>query len=199
MIAPKYQTNLLNGSTILQRVAAGDKLAVEECVRVYSGLVWKLARNFTGTTQDAEDAVQEIFISIWESAARFDAAKSPELAFIRLIAQRKLIDRLRKSKNRRSEISMTEMEIAETRENVYQKIHLNLELKPIIEAMNNLSPAQIELIKMSIYAGSSHTEIAKKTGLPLGTVKSSIKRGLDKIRRTVGVSVSPDICKAYYA
>ena len=81
---------------ILQRIADGDKTAVQECLDTYSGLVWSLARRLIGFSDEAEDAVQEIFIDVWKNAARFDEAQASETTFIAMIARRRLIDRIRR-------------------------------------------------------------------------------------------------------
>lgn len=180
-----------DNSTILQRVARGEKSAFEECFKTYKNLIWKIARKYTKTNQDAEDAVQDVFLSIWKNAARFDPSLSPEWAFIGLVAQRSLISNYRKSRHRHSDVSLTDFDLERQLSNSYEKIHLRLELKPVIKAMNKLSSSEIKLIKLSILAGNSHTEISNKIGMPLGTVKSRIKRGLDKIRRSVNYSGKP--------
>ena len=60
----------------LKRIASGDKTAVQDCLDKYGGLVWSLARRMSPNTDDAEDAVQEIFIDVWKNAARFDETQS---------------------------------------------------------------------------------------------------------------------------
>ena len=75
--ARRSPSRVLN-SSLLQRVAAGEAEAVRECIARYSGLVWSLARQFCASAAEAEDAVQEIFISLWRSAATFDPAVASE-------------------------------------------------------------------------------------------------------------------------
>ena len=82
--------------SVLQRIASGDSAAVRECMDQYGALVWSLARRLSRTASDAEDATQEIFLDIWRSAGRFDAAQGSDKMFIAMIARRRLIDRLRK-------------------------------------------------------------------------------------------------------
>ena len=74
--------------SLLEKIASGHRSAVSDCVNRYGGLVWSLARRFTATQADAEDAVQEIFISLWKSAERFDSSKSSEMTFVAMIARR---------------------------------------------------------------------------------------------------------------
>ena len=61
--------------SILERVARGDQQAVRECIDEFGGLVWAIARRMTRSRADAEDAVQEIFVDVWRSAARFNTAQ----------------------------------------------------------------------------------------------------------------------------
>ena len=85
---------------ILHRITQGDQTAVQDCLKKYGGLVWSLARRMSANTDDAEDAVQEIFIDVWKNAARFDESQSSETTFIAMIARRRLIDRLRYTNRR---------------------------------------------------------------------------------------------------
>ena len=81
--------------TILQRLAEKDKTAVADCVDAYGNFIWALARKFTNSPEEAEAAVQEIFIDIWRYAERADQAQSPENLLIALIARRRLIKHLK--------------------------------------------------------------------------------------------------------
>ena len=82
--------------TILQRVARADAAAVDECLNAYGGLVWSLARRLCRKHEDAEDAVQEIFVEIWRKAEKFDPDVASESTYITMIARRRLIDRFRR-------------------------------------------------------------------------------------------------------
>lgn len=90
----------LKSQSILERIAAGEQHAVNECLDRYGNLVWSLARRYLRNAADAEDAVQDIFIDIWSSAGRYDRNIASEVAFISTIARRRLIDKLRKADRR---------------------------------------------------------------------------------------------------
>jgi DNA-directed RNA polymerase specialized sigma24 family protein len=95
MESSAHQTNSGTQSTaILQRIHKADRTAVEDCVEAYGNLVWALAKKYTDSLEEAEAATQEIFLDIWRYAGHCDPTKSDEVAFICLIARRRLIKRL---------------------------------------------------------------------------------------------------------
>lgn len=175
-------------SDILQRISEGDKAAVGECLDKYGKLIWSLSRKFTDTREDAEDAVQEIFIDVWRFAARFDAAKSPEGAFVTLIARRRLIDRLRKS-GTQPQTSFFESALLNQASDAHKKMQIAVEVKSIVHALEKLRPREKQILQMSIFGGMSHSEIAKTVDLPLGTVKSQLRRSFQKVRISLALPV----------
>lgn len=77
-------------SSILQRVAQGDRAAVEECIDNYGNVIWSMAKKFTDSIEDTEAVTSEIFLNIWRYAARFEQTDFDELIFITLIARRQI-------------------------------------------------------------------------------------------------------------
>ncbi len=169
---------------LLPRVAAGDPSAVTACIDRYGGLVWSLASRMLGAGPDAEDVTQEVFVDLWRFAERFDPDRSKESTFVAMIARRKTISRLRK---RTSGPSVTggvvEMDLpaAGTRDRVADRE----EADRIKAAMRQLDPPKPELLRMSICDGLTHAQIAERMDLPLGTVKTHLRRGLAKLRDTL--------------
>ncbi len=172
---------------ILQRIATGDKTAVQDCLNAYSGLIWSLARRMSPNTDDAEDAVQEIFIDIWKNAERFDSSQSSETTFIAMIARRRLIDRLRYS-NRRISADSIEDITAEPSNTSNVELQNCVEAKEAAKALETLRPEQRQVLQLSIIQGLSHQEISDATGMPLGTVKTHARRGLLQVREFLGLS-----------
>lgn len=171
---------------ILNRIASGDKAAVQECLDTFGGLVWSLARRMCPNTNDAEDAVQEIFIDIWKNAERFDAVQASEATFVAMIARRRLIDRLRKTRRQPSVDSLEDI-LVEPSENANRRIEICAEANEAAEAMKNLRPEQRRVLYLSIVQGCSHQEIADALKMPLGTVKTHARRGLSQIREFLGL------------
>ncbi len=169
----------------LQRIAAGDRAAVAGCIDAYSGLVWSLARRFLSNDSDAEDAVQEIFLEVWEKADRFDPAVAAESTFVSMIARRRLIDRRRRQDNRPVTEPLDEARHA-LAEDAQSVLEANAELARVLDVIGTLKPEQQEIIRMASWLGMSHSAIAEQTGIPLGTVKTHIVRGFARIQEVLG-------------
>lgn len=172
--------------SLLQKVAAGDSQAVSQFIDAYGALVWSLARRYFGRSAEAEDAVQDSFIAIWKSANRFDPAVAGESTFVAMIARRRMIDRLRKQ-GRRIDTQPIDGSPEPGSEST-DRLANEEQAEIVLNVINELDPPQPEVIKKSIMDGLTHAEIAEATGLPLGTVKTHIRRGLIKVRKALGIN-----------
>jgi len=178
--------------SILLRIASGDRAAVQECIDKYGGLIWSLARRFSPTGPDAEDAVQEVFIDLWKSAGRFDESQSSETTFVAMIARRRLIDRLRRFERQPQIGSLADEageRMADPRRRQDRESEICSEAALAVRAMNTLRPEQQRVLRLAIYQGLTHKEIASATGIPLGTVKTHVRRGLLHIREALGIRI----------
>ena len=172
--------------SILRRIAAGDQTAVQDCLDAYGGLVWSLARQMAPA--EAEDAVQEIFIGVWRSAGRYDEACASEVAFIAMIAGRRLIDRLRRNERQPAVMYLDDM-TTEPGARHDRQVEICAEAALAARALQQLRPEQQKVIQLAVYQGLSHQEIATATGMPLGTVKTHVRRGLQQIRQALGLNL----------
>lgn len=166
---------------VLPEVARGDRSAIQRCMARYGALIWSIARRLSPTVADAEDATQEIFLELWRSAARFDAARGSERVFVTMIARRRLIDRIR-SQRPRMEHELPGLEEQAAQVGVDPRIDRCAEAEIARAALEELPQEQRKVIQLSVLEGLSHAQIAARTGLPLGTVKTLIRRGLIKVR-----------------
>lgn len=171
--------------SLLAQVAAGGAQAVDACIRKYSGPIWSLARRVLRSEQDAEDAVQEVFVDLWRSAGRFDPSVASELTFVMTIARRRLIDRGRRRARQPKAESLVEPEILPASE-AKDPVEVRDEAARVHQAMEQLRPEQREVLQLSLLQGHSHQQVAERTGLPLGTVKSHARRGLMRVRELLG-------------
>ena len=177
-------TEAENRKNLLAEVATGDSKAFEELTKKYGNLIWSIARRYLSNQAEAEDAVQEIFLTLWQSASRFDANKGSEITFIATIARRRLIDGLRKN-NKHKILQSIDDSISNDVFKQKSNLETNAELSLAIGILETLEKKDQELLSLSIYQGYSHVEIAKLLNLPLGTVKTKIRRNLMKIREKI--------------
>lgn len=166
---------------ILERVAEGDQAAVGDFISRYGDLVWSLARRYLGNHADAEDAVQEIFIEIWNNAGRYDRNVASEVAFISTITRRRLIDRLRQFK-RRPGMESIDDQVGANQPSVATTLDDDAEVAQVERVLGDMDPKHREILSMSLYEGYSHSEIASALDMPLGTVKTRVRRGLMHVR-----------------
>lgn len=170
---------------LLPRIAAGDRSAIRDCIACYGGLVWSLARR--AAPSDAEDAVQEIFLDLWKSAARFDPAAGNETTFVATIARRRLIDRRRQRQRRPETESLAEpSREAAAVASTGVAPELGAEAALAARALDQLRPEQRQVLILTACHGLSHEEVASSTGMPLGTVKAHARRGLIRVREALG-------------
>lgn len=164
---------------ILPRIANGEEGATDELVARYQRVIRWMARQHTG--HEAEDAVQEILLALWQNADKYDPAKGAESTFVGTVARRKLIDRHRK-RSRRPRTQDLEA-VPERALEVEPRIEETTELVLASKAMETLRPVQRSVLTLSVLEGLTHSEIAKRLELPLGTVKTHIRRGMMEMRQ----------------
>ena len=174
-----------DSGSLLKRVATGEDQAVQAVIDAYGGLVWALARKYFGRSAAAEDAVQDAFIAVWKAADKYDPEVAAESTYIGMIARRRMIDTLRKEGRR---IDAQPLDASPEPENEStDRLADEEQVQRVLQAIDELDPPQPEVIKHSLMDGLTHAEIADKTGLPLGTVKTHIRRGLIKVRQALGI------------
>lgn len=166
-----------DGTALLCRVASGDAAAVRQCITAFGSLVFTLAVKMLGNRTDAEDAVQEILIDLWKSAGRYDPGMGSEATFVTMIARRRLIDRRRRMKPSASlEVDLIDHRIPTDRIDVSDEASL------VRRAILGLTDVQQNVLRMAIDTGFTQEEIAERLNLPLGTVKTHLRRGLLAVR-----------------
>lgn len=174
---------------LLPRIANGDLSAVDECIDRYGGLVWSLARRLSPSVADAEDAVQEIFVDLWKNADRFRPEVAGESTFVAMLARRRLIDRLRKSRRELESQPIDETSLQYAAPPQTSPAELAEEGSRATECLERLRSDERKVLELSIYHGLPQSRIAEQTGLPLGTVKTHARRGLSQLRDCMRVRV----------
>ena len=168
---------------LLERIAQGDASAVRDVIDLYGDLVWSLARRFTNSDADAEEAVQDIFVTLWRKAGHYDREIGSEVTFVSVLARRLLIDRWRRAA-RRPRLGDMEDHAGggDTASAAAERDEL---AAAAAAAFEELTEEQRVVLRLSIEFGCTHEMIAELTGYPLGTVKTRIRLGLKRIRERV--------------
>jgi RNA polymerase sigma-70 factor (ECF subfamily) len=167
--------------SVLGRVAQGDAIAARECIDQFGDLIWSIARRYSRTAADAEEAVREIFEDVWRSAGRFDPAQGAERLFVATIARRRLIDRMRHAARRDlAEIqSLSWFDLDGSPQACAEAVAAS-------RAVLQLRPELQRVLELAILQGLSHAEIAEVLQVPVKTVKILVHRGLIQVRASMG-------------
>jgi RNA polymerase sigma-70 factor (ECF subfamily) len=166
-------------AALIARIGAGDETAMADLYDRYSGIVYGVALRVLGDTTAAEDVLQEVFLQLWRNPGAFDAERGRLAPWLAVIARNRAIDMLRK---RPMEDDINELPIATTID-LEEVSNQRLAVEKVRGAMQALPPEQRQALEMAFFEGLTHTEIASKTGEPLGTVKTRIRSALLALRK----------------
>ena len=171
---------------VLARVAGGDRSAFDDCIEAYGNLVWGIVAKFFANAQDREDVVQDVFLSLWKNSYRFDQRKGSEKTFIAVIARRRIIDHLRRRERETAHITAVDAEINPVGvESSSQLVDRQDEANFVLAAMGELRHEERQVLQLAILQGMSHSKIADRMKLPLGTIKTLARRGMIRLRDLV--------------
>ena len=176
---PTARTTVVSGlidMNLPARIVDGQKQALEECYRLYGSMVRAYLRRFVGA-EEADDLLQVVFLEVWRSRERIDPSRPLE-AWLFGIARKRAIDHLRR---RRHDVvfadSVREL-VGEDGEAFAEKLAWSAEIQV---ALARLSSEQREAISLSYFGGLSQREISTHLGIPLGTVKARMARGMRQL------------------
>ena len=172
---------------LLARIADRETQALDELHRLMAdrlfGLILKVLKN----RQEAEDALQESFLKIWKSAGRYEGNLGSPLGWIMTVSRNTAYDRYRKRVRQAEQLDTLQDDMKE-RANLSQPEAaddrlLGLERKQTIrEALSNLGSEQREAIELAFFSGHTQQEVSEKLGVPLGTIKARIRRGMQSLK-----------------
>lgn len=159
----------------------GDERAMTELYDRYSPLVYSVALRVLGDTGNAEDVLQEVFMQLWRNPDVFDSSRGNLGAWLAVIARNRAIDALR----RRKPDTNLEDVIVSVNHDVSAAADRSRAMQKVREILGGMPGPQREALELAYFEGLSHTEIASKTGEPLGTIKTRIRAGLLSLRKAL--------------
>jgi RNA polymerase sigma-70 factor, ECF subfamily len=167
----------------MERLASGDLGALDQLYEHHGAMSFSIAYRITGDRSAAEDVVQEAFLGAWRNAGRYSGARGTVRTWLLAIVHHRAIDAVRRRRPT-SELPEGDASLPDTLTlpDTWTEVAVGLDRAAIRDAIGQLSAVQREAIELAYFNGLTQTEIAEKTGVPLGTVKGRLRLGLQSLR-----------------
>jgi RNA polymerase sigma-70 factor (ECF subfamily) len=166
-------------NSLVSAIRSGDENAMATLYDRYSPIVYSVALRVLGDTGAAEDVLQEVFMQLWRNPGGFDSSRGNLAAWLAVISRNRAIDAIRK---RRPDTDIADV-IVSVEPDLAGDAERARAMEKVRGALGAMPPAQRSALEMAYFEGLTHTEIAAKTGEPLGTIKTRIRAGLLALRK----------------
>lgn len=181
---PADQTIAVN---LIQKVANQDRDAFGQLYDRFSSLVFALAMRMLRVRSDAEDLLQEVFVQIWRQAQSYSVQRGSPEAWIVNIARSRAIDKIRSIRRMEKSFVLTDDPArAESGENVESSAAESEARMAMNSALANLPETQRKVLELAYFDGLTQTEIANRLAEPLGTIKTRMRSGIQRLRDMLG-------------
>ncbi|AZS43297.1 ECF RNA polymerase sigma factor SigK [Microbacterium oleivorans] len=175
---------------LLLRIADGDQVAFAELYDMLSSRVFGLIKRVLVDPSQSEEVLQEVFLEIWQSASGFAPKKGQGRSWILTMAHRRAVDRVRASQSSADRDVRVGVRDAYTQqEGIAEQVELKIEGRRVVRALRTLPDAQREALTLAYFGGYSQSEVAALLGAPLGTIKTRMRDGLNRLRQEMGVAL----------
>ena len=166
----------------LSAVARGDEAAMADLYDRTSAKLFGICLRLLGSRTEAEEALQETYVTVWGKAATFDSAKASAIAWLAVVARNKAIDRLRKRRPGADAGLEAAADIPDSRASAFDLLEDAQEGERLAGCLDELEDRAGQAIRSAFLDGASYSDLAEREGVPLGTMKSWIRRGLLRLR-----------------
>lgn len=169
---------------LIQECAQGREAALAELYHLSSPHLFALAIRMLRRSDWAEEVLQDCYISIWRSAGRYSAEQSQAMTWMTRIVRNRCIDLLRRPDHERPDPDGTIQDAwADDAPGPLDRLGASQESQRLADCMKQLESKQRAAIALSFFDDLSHSEIARQLGSPLGTIKSWVRRGMERLKR----------------
>jgi len=170
-------------SSLLARVADGDRTAFGSLYEALGPTAYGLALRVTRDEHLAQDVLQETFADVWAQAGRFDPAVSSARAWVTMLAHRRAVDRVRREQAERDRgAAWLAGSTQRPHDSVAEVVALRAEHRQVRHALESLTALQREALELAYFGGLTHAEVAARLDIPLGTAKTRIRDALRTLR-----------------
>jgi len=172
-------------SALVERMMAGDEGALAALYDRYSGMLFAMLVRTLRDPQAAEEILQDLFLQLWRGAARFDAHRGSLPAWLMVIGRNRALSRLRTREHREipEDIEAFPANAVPSSVNLEDDAERSLLMEKLRSAMATLPAEQREAVELAYFEGMTQTEIAARTGSPLGTVKSRVRSAMQSLKQ----------------
>ncbi|HEY6446206.1 MAG TPA: sigma-70 family RNA polymerase sigma factor [Acidobacteriaceae bacterium] len=172
-------------SALVERMITGDESALVAVYDRYAAMIFGMLVRMLRDRQAAEEILQDLFFELWRGAARFDASRGSLPAWLMVIARNRALSRLRKREYREFSENIDAFPANAIASPVVleDEAERSLLMGKMRVAMASLPSEQREAVELAYFEGMTQSEIAARTGSPLGTVKSRVRAGMQSLRR----------------
>ncbi len=168
----------------MQRLAEGDRGALEWIYQATSAKLFGICLRILGDRGEAEDALQDVYVSLWQRAKTYDPGRASPISWLAVFARNRAIDRLRKSKVRSGSVPVDEaLELPDKEPMADAILESGERSARIHHCLGTLEERQQDAIRTAFFEGTTYAELAEQRAVPLGTMKSWVRRGLAKLKR----------------
>jgi RNA polymerase sigma-70 factor (ECF subfamily) len=175
---------------LVRRIAARDQGALGELYDRYGGMLLALAHRVLGAPSEAEEVVQETFLQVWDKARTYDPARSSVSTWLVLLGRSRAIDRLRSRRaGERAGEALRTQSPKHASPSGPADVLFRERRERVREELAALPLVQRDVLEMAFYEGLTQTEIAERTGLPLGTVKTRTLLAMKKLRTALRAEI----------
>ena len=168
-------------AALIGAVAAGDRAAFRAVYERTSAKLYGICLRLLGSEAEAEDVLQEAYVTVWRNARRFDSAKASAITWLAVIARNKAIDRLRRRRPVADGLEAA-AEVPDEGPLATAVIEQKDDARRLAHCLDELDERARAMIRAAFLDGASYPELAERQGVPLGTMKSWIRRGLTRLK-----------------
>jgi RNA polymerase sigma-70 factor (ECF subfamily) len=182
------QAQQVPDSALIEKMMAGDEAALSTLYDRYSPMLFGMLTRILNDRQAAEEVLQDIFLQVWRNGAQFDASRGSMPAWLMVMGRNRAISRLRGRRDREV-LEENEGDFAGTfvsTQNIEEEASRAQMARNVSAALAQLPKEQRQAVELAYFEGMTQSEIAVRTGTPLGTVKTRVRTAMQSLRQILG-------------